>query len=304
MKRNKGVVVLGHPRSGTTLLRRLLGAHPHLAAPPETHLLSAAARFVEADMTAHGVDMGVLAGLSFAGFEDEEVLAALRRFTFGFLDQFAARQDKPRWVEKTAFDIFHLENIEKICADEVYYIGVIRHPLDVAISTREFCDASGTFPAPLHRYIVQHPQPMEAFTRSWVDATHALVDLGTRRPENTIICRYEDLVAAPGDTVSALLEFIGEDAGSSAGEMGEDPHLGFSDHKTYRSDRVNSDSVERWRSLTSYQIARLAPLVNDLLEQCGYDPLPAGTPLSTDDARRHYLAVQAAARKQSGQTSR
>jgi protein-tyrosine sulfotransferase len=34
-----GVVVLGFPRSGTTLLRRLLESHHDLCCPPETHLL-------------------------------------------------------------------------------------------------------------------------------------------------------------------------------------------------------------------------------------------------------------------------
>ena len=40
------VVLLGFPRSGTTLLSRLLDAHPEISCPPETHLLSAASRFL------------------------------------------------------------------------------------------------------------------------------------------------------------------------------------------------------------------------------------------------------------------
>ncbi|MCA9663328.1 MAG: sulfotransferase, partial [Myxococcales bacterium] len=35
--RSPGIIVLGAPRSGTTLLRRLLDAHPNIACPPETY---------------------------------------------------------------------------------------------------------------------------------------------------------------------------------------------------------------------------------------------------------------------------
>ena len=34
------IFVVGHARSGTTLLATLLGRHPHLAATPETHFFN------------------------------------------------------------------------------------------------------------------------------------------------------------------------------------------------------------------------------------------------------------------------
>ena len=169
-KRPRGTLLLGHPRSGTTLLRRLLNAHTQIAAPPETHLFSACARFIEADVTAQGVDMGVLAGLHFAGFDDESVVERLSEFAFEFLDEYASRQGKQTWVEKTAFAIFYLSEIERLCGDRVFYLGIIRHPLDVAVSCKNFCDATGLFPKPIHKYIRQYSQPIEAFVRSWIDA--------------------------------------------------------------------------------------------------------------------------------------
>ena len=102
MKERSGTLVVGHPRSGTTLLRRLLDAHPDIAAPPELHLFGACARFLRSERNAAGLDIGVLSGLAFAGFPDDEVLSALRAFAFGFLDDYAARHGKRRWVEKTA----------------------------------------------------------------------------------------------------------------------------------------------------------------------------------------------------------
>lgn len=288
----RGMLVLGHPRSGTTLLRRMLGAHPAIAAPPETHLFGACARFLDADMTADGVDLGVLAGLSFAGFEDSQVLAELRKFAFSYLDRYAQRHDKPRWADKTAFDIFHLPNIERLCSDDVYYIGIVRHPLDVAVSCKEFCDAAGTYPRPLHAYIQRHQQPIEAFVRSWVDTTRSLFRLGEERPERCLICRYEDLVEDPDGVLGSILEFIGESPvpgiarDALAGDLTE---LGFSDHKSYQTDRIHDDSVGRWTSLPRPQIDRLAPLLSDMLEMCGYEPIVAGEPLSTEILRERYL---------------
>ena len=71
---SKGVVILGHPRSGTTLLRRLLGAHSRLHGMPETHLLGACARFLDGDETADGLTLSVLTGLHFLGYGDDAVL--------------------------------------------------------------------------------------------------------------------------------------------------------------------------------------------------------------------------------------
>ncbi len=289
-----GVIILGHPRSGTTLLRRLLDAHPALAAPPETHLFSAAARFIKADMTAHGVDMGVLAGLAFAGFDDDVVLERLRGLAFSFLDEYARSQGKRRWVEKTAFDIHHVDAIQRICGTSVCYVGLIRHPLDVAVSCKEFCDAVGAYPEGLHHYIQKFPQPIEAFVHSWIDTTNALMQLGEKYPENCVICRYEDLVADVEGMLGDIIAFIGEEPDGSFGQLGGSEVLGFSDHKAYEADRVVEDRVSKWQGLPTAQVARLAPQLNPLLEACGYEPLDAGAGVDATAARRSYLLGQAA----------
>lgn len=286
-----GIVVLGHPRSGTTLLRRLLDAHPAFAVPGETHLLGAAARFLAADETAAGTDMGVLAGLAFAGFEEAEVLARLRALCFGFLEEQARRQGKPRWGEKTAFDIFEAEAIERLCGDAVHYVGIVRHPLDVAVSCKEFCDAAGTFPAVLHGYLQRWPQWTEAFVHSWLDAAERLMALGRRQPGRCLLLRYEDLVEEPAGVMADLLAFVGADSDTAflEGALQRRENLGFSDHKNVASDQVHRFSVERWRGLPQAQIARLAPLLEERLRDFGYPPVEAGAPVRREEARRHYL---------------
>src|SRR3972149_7016175 len=110
----EGIIVLGMPRSGTTLLRRLLNAHPNICCPPETNLLSAAARFLEEHRFSGGHSVGVANALAFSGYAEQEVDARLREFVFGFFREFSGREGKRRWAEKTAFDAFHLDEIEKL----------------------------------------------------------------------------------------------------------------------------------------------------------------------------------------------
>ncbi len=292
-------ILLGHPRSGTTLLRRLLGGHDQIACPPETHLFGACARFLSSERTADGVDMGVLAGMHFAGIDDQIVLDRLRGLAFGLMDQVAVAQGASHWIEKTAFDIFQLDGIEQLCGDHVRWIGIVRHPLDVAVSCIDFCDAAGMYPSVLHRYIAEYPHPIEAFVRSWVDATEALIDLGTRRTDAVAIARYEDLVEDPHDTVGALLELIGLSSDTtfldSALEGME--QLGFSDHKSYQHTKVHGASVARWHSVPSAMVARVAPLANPLLEMLGYDLLPGDGSPDVHESRTRYersLAIHAA----------
>lgn len=291
MAATSGTVILGHPRSGTTLLRRLLDAHPDIAAPPETHLFGAAARFMAADLTAEGADMGVLSGLSYLGFEETETLDRLRMLCFGFLEDFAKKSGKRRWVEKTAFDAFQIPAIERLCGDQVRYLGIVRHPLSVAASCIDFCDSMGTYPQVLHRYLCRWPQPIEAFVRSWIDVSDALVSLGRRRPNQVLILRYEDLVDDPTGSLTDILGFIGADSdtGFAEGALTRIGDLGFSDHKSYQSRCVHQDSRDRWQELPTPQIARLAPLIEDWLQTFGYPPLEVGPAPDLEDARRRYL---------------
>ena len=77
-------LILGFPRSGTTLLSRLIDAHPEISSPPETFMFSSAARFLAEQSAVEGPPIGVLSGLAFAGFEPEEVMGPLRAMLFGW----------------------------------------------------------------------------------------------------------------------------------------------------------------------------------------------------------------------------
>ena len=161
----------------------------------------------------------------------------------------------------------------------------------MAVSSKEFCDAAGVYPKEMHKYVQQYSQPIEAFVHSWIDTTKALIDLGESRPDDCIICRYEDLVENPDDILSEVVGFMGEEmeADMISKTFDEKGTLGFSDHKSYQVSEIHSDSLKKWHALPSHQVARLADDINPLLELCGYDSIDGSNAGNQQDSRRRYI---------------
>ncbi|MCX4243426.1 sulfotransferase family protein [Paraliomyxa miuraensis] len=287
--RPQGIVIIGTPRAGTTLLRRILDAHPRIACPPETYLLSAAARFLHEERFAAGLRIGVLSGLAFAGFEEPEVLARLRGLVFGFLDDHARARGKSRWAEKTAFDAFHLPAIERMLSGHVRFVCIQRHGLDVACSLAELVDKTGGYVQELHDYLRRDPEPLVALAHAWVDAAEHVAGLVERDPL-ALDLRYEDLVRDPEAVVRRVLEHVGEpyDDTLLARALAEPGQLGFGDWKTYGRAAIDGSSVDRWRTLPSPTASRLAEVCNPMLVRLGYEPVEIDQAPSDEDARHRY----------------
>jgi protein-tyrosine sulfotransferase len=272
----------------------LIGAHPEITCPGETFLLRAASRFLKSDTVWDGLDYGVLGGLQAAGFAEPIVLERLREFVTGFHAEFAAKQGVRRWMEKTAVDAFHIDNIGRILGDHAYFICVTRHALDVVCSLGELTEANDAFVEEFHQYIVRYPRPTEAYAHAWADSTNSILNFAQNHPDNACVVKYEELVAEPETVAKAIVEFVGEewtdDLMSTA--MGVPDHIGLGDWKTYARGKVDAESVERWKTLTADTISRLGAIVNPTLERAGYEAVPLNDPKSYADAmRRHEMGM-------------
>lgn len=144
-------VIVGAPRSGTTLLRLMLDAHPELAIPPETGFLvlgkdlsdmgsDPVKAFVDA-VTTFPTDAPVWADFQISAAEFHAELQELKPFSVAegfrvFYRLYAARFGKCRWGDKTPMYGRHLGTIEELLP-EARFIHLIRDGRDVAVSLRE-----------------------------------------------------------------------------------------------------------------------------------------------------------------------
>jgi protein-tyrosine sulfotransferase len=284
----EGIMILGAPRSGTTLLRRLLDAHPNIACPGETNLFRACGRFLRSERIAEGVRIGVLDGLAYAGFSRSEVLTRLREFAFSFHAEYAKRHGKPRWADKSPLDAFYLEDIEHLCGDALHFVCIQRHGLDVACSIQDLCEKNGGYLTELHEYIVRYPMMLEAFAHVWVDLARSIDAFAKRHPENAILVTYEELTARTDATMARIMDFVGEqwDPALIDRALENRRGLGLGDWKTYGRKSIDPSSVGRWRELSRDTISRLGTICNPTLALCGYDPIEIQTERTTDEARR------------------
>lgn len=281
-----GTIILGCPRSGTTLLRRLLNAHPDLSCPGETFLFRACSGFLESDDISIGFDYGASGALEGLGYERSDLEERLRIFVTQFYEELAQKEGKKHWIAKTAVDAFYMPTIEKLFAGHVKFIVILRHGLDVVCSMEEFSRDLESYITELHEYIVRYPRYYEAFAHAWADVTMDILDFADRYEDRCHVLKYEDLAAAPDDALAGIMYFLGIDAMQEKADkiLGTKNIGGIGDWKSYKKSKVEQGSIGRWESqLSAATVELLAPVVKPALERAGYSVPESG---SDEDAKR------------------
>jgi hypothetical protein len=286
------VVLFGFPRSGTTVLSRVFDAHPEVSCPPETNLLAACGRFLR-ESEAEGPPLGVLSGLALAGVGEDVVHEELRGLIFRLHARLAG--GKPIWMEKSGFDIFYVEELERLLASHCRFICIRRHPLDVVVSVRELVDKAGHYMAELHAFLRRYENPYQAFAAAWMDRADAVDAFLARHPDRCFAYRYEDLIEAPATKIAEIAAFLGVapptperiDAAFTAPSR-----IGLGDWKVFERSGIDRASVGRWRqALPRGTAARLIPALAPYLERYGYPvPKPPRIPDRAEALRQFDLA--------------
>lgn len=201
-------VIVGAPRSGTTLLRLMLDAHPQLAIPPETGFLLLASSLKSSDEPLHAdvfleaitnyppemptwPDFGIPAANLRREFDRMPTFTVADGFR-AFYRLYAERFGKRRWGDKTPGYVLNIRDIAETLP-EAHFIHVIRDGRDVSLSLRQCWFSPG--------------QDMKILAAHWERHVAEGRRQGSRCGRYLEV-RYEDLVRRPAPVLEKICAFL------------------------------------------------------------------------------------------------
>jgi len=280
--------VVGVTRSGTTLLRLMLDAHPDLAIPPETHFLPELAEASRKPGATAGELADVVIGERHWGdfaLDPDELRQRFAMLDGGdpgeaaraFYRLYAEREDKNRWGDKTPQYLKSMLLIQEILP-EAHFVHLIRDGRDAALSRAS--------------RVLKDPPPQDEVAGRWKRRVlRARAD--AERLDHYMEARYEDLVADPEPTLRRVCEFIEleydpqmlayhERAEERLAEMARDLPERPGQPRRPAAHRLQAheltkgpprtDRVARWRTeMTDEEQAAWVDVAGDLLVELGYE---------------------------------
>lgn len=280
--------IVGAGRSGTTLLRLMLDAHPDLAIPPETHFIRRAAKackhapnprqaFLDA-VTSHRKwgDHGVPGDLlmqRIAAIEPFDLGEALRTF----YELYASRFGKQRWGDKTPPYVHRMTLIQGLLP-EAHFIHIIRDGRDVALSVKDLWFGANSVEEAAQRW------------RSLIEKAR----YQSRELSHYMEIRYEDLVLSPESTLREISGFVDlswnpsmldyhKTAEERMGEIHRDIAAPKGEQQLVRGEERRAihslaskppqrDRVGRWKQeMTATDRERFEEVAGETLRELGYD---------------------------------
>lgn len=279
--------IVGCPRSGTTMLRLMLDAHPELAIPPETHFLSAALDLRSRDAELRREFFAVVTGsrrwpdFHLDAGALERRLARIRPFVLHeglrcFYRMYAERFGKPRVGDKTPGYVLHLRRIAAVLP-EARFVHLIRDGRDVAASLRKLWWGPG--------------DDVQAQAVDWLWRIREARQQAQVCPAYLEV-RYEDLVREPEPVLRRVCDFL---------ELSFEPrmleyHEGAAERLDELNTRTDADgnvqvtkeqllaihartkeppnagAIARWRrDLSASEIQTFQQIAGPLLQELGYE---------------------------------
>jgi hypothetical protein len=289
---DRPIFVVGHPRSGTTLLASMLGRHPAIASTPETLYMTEGQFQLRRSFaagpaaTAARMQNTRLRHMPFTEEEFARELAGIGTLdapaVFAtVLDMFRRRQDKPRVLEKSPVHIRHIRELLTWFPD-ARILWIVRDGRACVSSLMQVKWASSD---------------PTVLGRGWVRNMAFALQAEREAPASIKRVSYEGLVAEPEAVIrdveafvrvshdGAVLDHNRKVETVSKFEMG---------WKRRASEPILAARAEAWRSELSHEARqRLAIVMNPMLERLGYtgEPIASGHRLSRLAERTRSLVV-------------
>jgi hypothetical protein len=281
------IFVVGAPRSGTTLTAKILGRHPRVFMPGETHFFD--------DIYARRRELGKLSDAEsmrkvlsrmrtlyhrYGENPDQQRIDKLlqrdslierltsRRSYKGMLSCFMEVQmrsvGKVRWGNNVPRDIFHVKDILSFYPNAKFLVCV-RDVRDFLLSYKhKWKNTSEENTDRIRR--LYHPALTSLLWKASIKQILRMKDLIPR--ENLMVIRYETLVQNPEQLTREMCEFIGETFERDMLNVDEENSSFQVSEKG-----IFSSSVGRWRQqLTHEEVFIAQGIAGKELQRLGYEP--------------------------------
>lgn len=297
---NKLIFVVGPPRSGSTLLMRMLSSHSQIYSRPEPHLLTPLAHLGFYDNVNRAPFDHLQAGQALAEFVgdlpggEESYLEALRAYSDKMYQGIISTQEKPFFLDKTPAYGLILPFMAKLYP-EANFIILTRNPCSVWDSyAQSFFDgdyqSARDFNPILNRYV---PAMADFLRRATVPFLHV---------------KYEDVVSNPEETLKSIYSHIGvehEPESANYGSAPKPPTGGLGDPLgVQKHSRPVTSSLNKWANnvaIDSDKEAMLREMVSMLdardIVSWGYDKKRLFEPLAAVDLSTARESRKSAKRK-------
>ena len=283
------VFVLCMGRSGSTLLRFLLDAHPELACPPETSLPALCAQLAVVWSLIEGAPLSGNRGDAPPQVPDAAV-AGIRHMVDMMTGSYLARKGKRRFCDKSLGSARFADLLLRVYP-EAKFICLYRHPMDMIRSGIEACPW-GLNGYGFDQYIGVSPgNEVHALSRYWLDNAAPIAAFEEQHPDRCHRVRYEDLVTDPERAAREICAFIGvpEAPGITRACFSADrERFGPADYKIWATSQITAGSVGKGESIPAGLIPPpVTEAINDLIGKLGYRPIDEewGTPGMPADPR-------------------
>ncbi len=255
------IFVIGPPRSGSTLLMRMLSSHSAIYSRAEPHLLTPLAHLGYYDTVDTAPFDHLQAQQSVREFVAElpggeaDYLAACRAYTDILYGRMLAARSKgkPLFLDKTPANALVLPFIAKLYPG-ARYVVLTRHPAAIWSSyANSFFDGDYVAARKHNPVLNRYVPAMASFIRE--------------KPVPYVRVGYEELVQNPEQEMRRVFEYLGVPFEAGAINYGEHEHeskglgdpLGVKKHS-----RPVTDSVEKWAHELAADPAKLA-IVRDMV---------------------------------------
>ena len=253
------VFIGGAGRSGTTLFRAMLSAHPGIHCGPELKLVPTICTLREQWQRTMGSDLAA------AGVSEEVLDHAVRAFVSQLL--VGSSPAGMRVAEKTPHNLLHMAMLGRLYP-RARFVHVVRDGRAVAASLvrQRWVDPATGEP-------IWYCKDLEGASRYWVEVVASVRQQAAQVPGRYLELRYEDLVQDPRSAMRHVLAFLGEPWSEQV--------LRHQDSEVLLSEReastdavkapVNLRALSRWRGqLSEDELRSMDARAEELLERLGY----------------------------------